>query len=234
MEIWEKLLDLRKSHNLTQERLAQKLDISVNSIKNYEHFNKKRIPNIKEIKKYAEFFDVSYDFLLNDNVENKTSTNIQIKELLNLSDKAIDNLKNYNHSGINVLLEAEMFEKINNLLEIYIKFSHLSTISTQILYEKNNISRANKVLEIISIYKTYCENNKLIKKSIMETYLINEIYKSVNNNLKLYSEEDENDIINESLIKETFTIVNTFEKYAKMAKLELTEVFSEFLTTITD
>lgn len=52
------LKTLRVSRKLNQEQLAKKLGISVSKLSNWE--NEKNFPDVVEIKKLEEFFDVEY------------------------------------------------------------------------------------------------------------------------------------------------------------------------------
>ena len=58
----EKLAQLRKKNNLSQADLANKLGFSSSTVAMWEIG--KREPNIATIKKIAEYFDVSIDYLL--------------------------------------------------------------------------------------------------------------------------------------------------------------------------
>ncbi|MBQ6844092.1 MAG: helix-turn-helix transcriptional regulator [Agathobacter sp.] len=53
---------LRKSHNLNQVQLAQKLDVSKQTVSNWENNN--ILPSIEMLIKIARFFSVSTDYLL--------------------------------------------------------------------------------------------------------------------------------------------------------------------------
>ena len=54
--------NLRISHNLNQIQLASKLNVSKQTISNWEHNN--ILPSIEMLIKIADFFSVSTDFLL--------------------------------------------------------------------------------------------------------------------------------------------------------------------------
>lgn len=60
--IGSRLKSLRKEKKLTQAKLANILGVSQQSIAFYE--NDKREPEIKILKKIADYFDVSVDYLL--------------------------------------------------------------------------------------------------------------------------------------------------------------------------
>jgi transcriptional regulator with XRE-family HTH domain len=59
--IQDRLLELRKSYGLTQMALSKAFGISQNAINRYEHGTS--VPH-DALKKYADYFDVSADFLL--------------------------------------------------------------------------------------------------------------------------------------------------------------------------
>ena len=125
MNIAEKLVKLRKEKGLTQDKLAQELDISIASIKNYENIKKPREPKNDILLKFANFYDVSTEYLLNDNIVNKTTDNITIENKLNLSDNTIEKIVKINsqvnanilNSFINYMPISTFWEKINTYIE---------------------------------------------------------------------------------------------------------------------
>lgn len=62
MNFSEKILTLRKSKNLTQEQLAEQLNISRQSISKWE--SGQAIPEIDKIVEISNIFDVTTDYLL--------------------------------------------------------------------------------------------------------------------------------------------------------------------------
>ena len=63
MEVFAKRLkELRIEKNLSHLQLARELNVSNAAISRWE--NQLRVPNIIELKKIAEFFNVSADYLL--------------------------------------------------------------------------------------------------------------------------------------------------------------------------
>ncbi len=62
MEFNEKLKELRKQHNMTQEQLAEKLYVSRTAISKWE--SGKGYPNIESLKSISKVFSVSIDELL--------------------------------------------------------------------------------------------------------------------------------------------------------------------------
>ena len=62
MEFHEKLQELRKSRNLTQEELAEELYVSRTAISKWE--SGKSLPDIVSIIRMSELYDLSLDELL--------------------------------------------------------------------------------------------------------------------------------------------------------------------------
>lgn len=67
MELHNRLVDLRKSQNLSQEELAEKLYVSRQTISNWERG--KTYPDINSLLLIATFFDVSLDNLIKGDVD---------------------------------------------------------------------------------------------------------------------------------------------------------------------
>ncbi len=62
MDFSEKLLTLRKANNLTQEELAEKLDVSRQSVSKWE--SGQATPELEKIIAISAVFDVTTDYLL--------------------------------------------------------------------------------------------------------------------------------------------------------------------------
>lgn len=67
MILADKIIRLRKQLGWSQEELAEKMDVSRQSVSKWESTNS--IPDLNKIIKLAEIFNVSTDFLLKDEVE---------------------------------------------------------------------------------------------------------------------------------------------------------------------
>lgn len=82
-QIGAKLKYLRKSRGLTQIELSQYIGIAQQTLGGYE--NSKSQPDIEILKKFAEFFNVSTDYLLQidvqDETRNTSENDIFIKKL---------------------------------------------------------------------------------------------------------------------------------------------------------
>ena len=67
MKISEKILTLRKKEGLSQEELANKLDVSRQTVYKWE--SDLATPEIEKIKNIANMFNVSFDYLMDDDIE---------------------------------------------------------------------------------------------------------------------------------------------------------------------
>lgn len=78
MELSEKILTLRKSKDLTQEQLAERLGISRQSISKWE--SGQAIPELEKIVKLSGIFDVTTDYLLKTSEIDELSIKTEILE----------------------------------------------------------------------------------------------------------------------------------------------------------
>lgn len=62
MDISEKILSLRKAHDLTQEQLAEKLDVSRQSVSKWE--SGQAMPEVDKLTALSDVFHVTTDYLL--------------------------------------------------------------------------------------------------------------------------------------------------------------------------
>ena len=89
----DNLKKLRKVNNITQAELAQQMNVSLTTVSNWETgFSK---PDVEQLKRLAEIFNVSTDYLLGINY-NKQWKDVLVKAgILNSNDEiSYDELKN--------------------------------------------------------------------------------------------------------------------------------------------
>lgn len=79
-----KLRELRTQNHISQDRLAKELNVGRTTITNYESGESK--PDIEMVKKIANYFNVSIDYLL-DNEQQKEPENIEFKKEYNFTEK---------------------------------------------------------------------------------------------------------------------------------------------------
>lgn len=78
MELSEKILTLRKSKDLTQEQLAERLGVSRQSISKWE--SGQAIPELEKIVKLSGIFDATTDYLLKTSEIDELSIKTEILE----------------------------------------------------------------------------------------------------------------------------------------------------------
>lgn len=81
MTLGERLKALRADKKITMHDLAQKLGIGMSTISQYE--NGRREPNISIVKKLADFYGVTVDYLISGKEEKPTKTD----KIADLADK---------------------------------------------------------------------------------------------------------------------------------------------------
>lgn len=75
MNIYERIQQLRKSHNLSQEQLAERLGVSRQAVSKWE--SRQSLPDIDKIIAISEYFSVSCDWLLTGKETNTPSAGTQ-------------------------------------------------------------------------------------------------------------------------------------------------------------
>lgn len=155
MEFGEKLQDLRKARNITQEELAESLYVSRTAISKWE--SGRGYPSIDSLKEISSFFDVSIDELLS-------------------SEKIISIAKRENESNLQRLYN--IFFGISDLFAVFLIVLPLYPLSINgYVYSTNLLSYANcsnlnlaihwtlfitlLVLGIFKLFLTHVGNDRL-------------------------------------------------------------------------
>lgn len=68
MKLYEKIIKLRKERGLSQEEFGNAINVSRQAISKWESEQTK--PDIDKLKEISKFFNVSYEYLLNDEIDN--------------------------------------------------------------------------------------------------------------------------------------------------------------------
>lgn len=94
MTFGERLYELRKQKNISQEELAELLDVSRQSISKWE--NDKAYPEMTRLLFMSDYFEVSLDYLMrgvekHDNTE-KTTSSYKAENMLSVWNTFISNL----------------------------------------------------------------------------------------------------------------------------------------------
>ena len=124
MEIGNKINQLRKLSGMTQEQLAEKLNVSRQTISKWE--SDSTFPDLESIVKISRIFYVSLDDLLKEGeakVENKTDEQITLKDVMKI------NL--YSRKMTLLLISGLIFIMVSILNFAYIIALQSTTLSTQ-------------------------------------------------------------------------------------------------------
>ena len=158
----ERLKQLRREKNLTQEQLADVFGIARNSIFSYE--TGRRIPDIEVLKSYAGYFGVTADYLLGIS-DNRTNETAGIGDKLGLKDDAIQALMQMNHSlktaeeGIEARYYQKMLDTINILITEPLVLDSLENFLFQELNEFIDFASWCDTLEL-DIDENGCETDE--------------------------------------------------------------------------
>jgi transcriptional regulator with XRE-family HTH domain len=181
---------------ITQQIFADAIDVTKSTISLYE--NGDNVPDVKTIVKIADFYDVSYDYLLGKS-KNKVREFTDIGAKLGLSDKAIQNMKFIYDFGIyslrmnnisntkvekitnslvlNALFEYDFINKLSTDIKDYLEYYSSLVIENEIL--KNDGENTNKFNEDYCKFKLFGIQQsllKLIEKVVEEMYKKNKDY----------------------------------------------------------
>jgi len=99
MDLSDKILNLRKKKNISQQELAEKLNISRQAISRWEMG--KSQPDASNILQLSKLFDVTSDYLLNDDFESDYDIPA-VKETSKTADKRIKKIIGLSISGAGI------------------------------------------------------------------------------------------------------------------------------------
>lgn len=186
MTFGEKIKQLRLDRNLTQEQASKKMGIAISSLRNYENG---RLPDTHQLKAIKDFYNVPYEYLLEDNCENKSSENIEISKILHLTDKSIEKIKNLQYFSpfqsnndqqipnkvfqeyFNVLLEnldiGNIISEISSLLDMTKLYEYFNLFSS-LLYFKDYIfscikdNKTDNISELLNLFENKLNDEYLL------------------------------------------------------------------------
>lgn len=103
MNLGERIQVLRKENNLTQAIFAEKINISLPQIVRYETKNVQ--PPADVLKRMADLFGTSIDYIVNGNINEKAQNSIKDSKLLQHF-KAIENMNEEDKNVVLQLIDA--------------------------------------------------------------------------------------------------------------------------------
>lgn len=181
MTFAEKIRKLRRQKGKSQEQVSREIGIAISSLRNYENG---RMPDTVQLKLIKEYYHVTYEYLLDDAIENLEKDNIDIGKELGLSDITIKKVKYLKEgqlqSDFNFFLEymplygvSRNIKMIKHLTEEWISnICFLVRLYDYIGFFKENINKKtnpeiSKLFELFDMkmlhfYKFIEENDYLI------------------------------------------------------------------------
>lgn len=198
MNFSEKMKQLRNEKGITQQQASNEMGIAISSLRNYE--NNIRFPDTEQLRIIKNYYNVTYEYLLDDDCQNRTNKTINIGKELKLSEKAIKRIKDLQPASIPVTNKNEILgfythkynigfpEAFNRFLESDIKFNYLIGDIKAI---QDCIDLYKKVATFLYIiHLTDLIINNTIKKEIFSYYdkLISEISKIIELNPTFWEE----------------------------------------------
>ena len=103
MTFGQKLIKLRNQKGWSQDALGAKIGVHGRRVSLYE--NDKSSPSLETLRKIAEVFEVSYDYLLTDSSDNRSSVFIRDKSLIPLI-MELEQLNETDKQTVKTLIEA--------------------------------------------------------------------------------------------------------------------------------
>lgn len=198
MKLSEKLKLLREEKGMTQEQVCSELGIGIQSIRNYENTTIERIPNTIQLKMLKEFYNVTYEYLLDEDCENKTNESVDIGKKLKLSDNAIKNILDIQYTNNRISDELRL-SLVEDKIAPVVFSKWLENIDlkefTALLHEYNCLNNVLKSIqyfyniEKLENYLYYCLENKKDLKALYSIWntevdtLKNNLSKSIHSTL---------------------------------------------------
>lgn len=124
MNFSEKMKKLREEKGKTQSQASKEMNIAISSLRNYEGG---RLPDTFQLKVIKDYYQVPYEYLLDDECENKSNHTLDIGKELKLSDNAIHEIKRANNyiDSLNLFIEKCNLESISKKLNNYITLKRI-------------------------------------------------------------------------------------------------------------
>lgn len=145
MTIGEKIISLRKKYNFTQEKLAEKIDISRQTLSSWE--GDITSPDLKQASIIAKIFKISLDELVSNNIEFECKDNLKNNQLLS---HLIDKTCYLNFDDDFFDLDLNCFDtpvKILNINDDFIKIAYQKKKKTQVKLIDMDLITSIKVIE---------------------------------------------------------------------------------------
>jgi len=249
-EFKEKLKELMEEHNnISPEKLEKELEnmnlfVSANAIRGYL---KGKFPqNMEYYLNLAKYFNVSPMYLIDNKVLNRNCNNIDIGKKLELSDKALDKIKNVSNKKMqNYFFETFQYENFIKDLDLYYKIQRILNYDLKlILYicdiweyivDRNNKNKQEELREyfdkcdnaVVNIIH-FTDNTIFFDPSDSKYELFRDEYRLVKNDI-FNGKLELGDGKLEGLIDLFEEIHQKYKMYSKIIKLNITDNINKYL-----
>lgn len=235
MKLSKKLRLLREKAGKTQEQLRNETGLGIQTIRNYENDNLDKFPNTYQLKILKDYFGVTYEYLLDENCNNKTPETVEVGKLLNLSDTSLDNIKDlqdhkkeyFPDEGLYYRDEIHGDVAFDNWLSSFDELKRFS-IRLSILENLNKIMETSKYFMNMLEYREQIENSHNTDR-VFVTKLNNLLSKKLEELNKCFSNHLEADFI----IEDYSAISTYYSEYLDYLK-EHKRIIPEGLSFILD
>ena len=164
LKIGNKILELRKKANLSQENLAEKLDVSRQTISKWE--TGETSPDLKQAASISKIFNISLDELVDNNIKEIIVEKVSNTELL-----AGIIIKILKAIGI-LFLVFLIIDIIALILFTVVRKSHINESITEEIEMTCSINEEDYIINIGSDGYFNCSNcSKEIQKELKENYI---------------------------------------------------------------
>lgn len=220
MKLSRKLRLLREEAGKTQEQLRNETGLGIQTIRNYENDNLDKFPSTYQLKILKDYYGVTYEYLLDENCNNKTPETVEIGKFLRLSDTSLDKIKDLqNHNNQYFPIEGLYYrDEVHGDLAFdkwLSSFDELKRFSIRldILYNLNKIIETSKYFVNILKYREQIENSHNTDK-IFVTKLNTLLSKKIEEYNKCFETPFKSDFLIEN-----YTDINThFSEYLDYLK----------------
>lgn len=204
MELNEKLYEYRKNNNWSQEELAEKMEVSRQTISKWE--SGRSIPELNKLIKLSEIYNITVDELVKDEVEVSEENT---KKLKKVNKKIIKTL-------IIILLAIILIISILFILNIERRKSIINEIAEKYKTEFQSVGETRSGLVVEDITKVDLNNTEEVRKRYL--YYVSEDGKRL---LKVTSYDDE---YYQNALEEVYIDLNKeigMDHYADVTKVNL-------------
>lgn len=125
MTIGEKIVSLRKKYNFTQEKLSEKINVSRQTLSNWE--GDITSPDLKQASILAKIFKISLDELVSNNVEFECKDNLKNNQIFS----------NLINKTCYLNFAEDFFDLDINLFDTPVKILSINDDFVKIEYQKN-------------------------------------------------------------------------------------------------